>query len=79
MLKIKRDDKIFSLLETATLADASITERNDLQEFIANSPAAFFAEHAFKILGELVCMLAAVVPSHRELVEDLTIASTSWY
>ena len=44
MLKIKRDDQSFSLLETPTLADVSITERNDLQEFIANSPAAFFAE-----------------------------------
>jgi hypothetical protein len=44
LVKIKRDDQRLSLLETPTLADVSITERDGLQEFIANSPAAFFAE-----------------------------------
>ena len=44
MLKIDRQKKAFSSLETPTLADASITERNDLQEYICNSPDAFFKE-----------------------------------
>ena len=44
MLKINRDIQAFSLLETPTLADASITERYDLQEFISNGPTAFFSE-----------------------------------
>ena len=44
MLKINRNEKSFSLLETPTLASASITERYDLQEFISNSSDAFFKE-----------------------------------
>ncbi|MCH2114058.1 MAG: hypothetical protein MK171_04000 [Pirellulales bacterium] len=44
MLKINRDNQSFSLLNTPTLADVSITERYDLQEFISNSPDAFFKE-----------------------------------
>lgn len=44
MLKINRENHSFSLLETPTLADVSITERYDLQEFICNSPEAFFKE-----------------------------------
>ncbi|MCH7726595.1 MAG: hypothetical protein IH991_08975 [Planctomycetes bacterium] len=44
MLKIDRDNQSFSLLDTPTLADVSITERYDLQEFISNSPADFFKE-----------------------------------
>jgi RecB family endonuclease NucS len=44
MLKINRNDQTFSLLDTPTLAAASITERYDLQECIANSPDAFFKE-----------------------------------
>lgn len=36
MLKIDRDKQSFSLLDTPTLADVSITERYDLQEFIFN-------------------------------------------
>lgn len=44
MLKIDRKNQTFSLLETPTLADVSITERYDLQEFISNSPDAFFKE-----------------------------------
>ena len=44
MLKIDRGKKSLSLLETPTLADVSITERNDLQEYISNTPDEFFKE-----------------------------------
>jgi len=44
MLKIDRDNQSFSLLDSPTLADVSITERYDLQEFISNSPTEFFME-----------------------------------
>lgn len=44
MLKIDRNTQSFSLLDTPSLADVSITERYDLQEFISNSPDAFFKE-----------------------------------
>ncbi len=44
MLKINRTRQSFSLLDAPTLADVSITERYDLQEFICNSPEAFFKE-----------------------------------
>ena len=44
MLKLDRDKRTFSLLDTPTLADVSITERYDLQEFIFNSSEEFFKE-----------------------------------
>ncbi len=44
MLKIDRNKQSLSTLESPSLADASITERYDLQEFIFNSPDAFFRE-----------------------------------
>lgn len=44
MLRIDRDNQSFALLDTPTLADVSITERYDLQEFISHSPDAFFKE-----------------------------------
>lgn len=44
MLKINRDKQSFSVLDTPTLADVSITERYDLQEYICNSPKEFFNE-----------------------------------
>ena len=44
MLKFDRDKQTFSLLDTPTLADVSITERYDLQEFISNSAKEFFKE-----------------------------------
>ena len=37
MLRIDRDNQSFTLLDTPTLADLSITERYDLQEFISHS------------------------------------------
>ena len=44
MLKIDRDKKTFSKLNTPKLAEVAITERYDLQEFISNSPEVFFNE-----------------------------------
>jgi hypothetical protein len=44
VLKIDRQKKAFSSLDTPSLAEASITERHDLQEYISNSPEAFFEE-----------------------------------
>ena len=44
MLKIDRNQKSLSSLRAPSFADVSITERNDLQEFISNSPDAFFNE-----------------------------------
>lgn len=49
MLKIDRKNQSFSLLDTPTLADVSITERYDLQEFISNSPDAFFREMGLEL------------------------------
>ena len=59
MLKIHRDNQRFSLLDAPTLADVSITERYDLQEFITNSPDAFFKE----IGQELFLLGKEVLPS----------------
>lgn len=44
MLRIERQQKRFTRLDEPKLAEASITERYDLQEFIFNSPEQFFAE-----------------------------------
>jgi len=44
MLKIDRKAKTFSTLPAPSLASAAISERYDLQEYICNSPAPFFAE-----------------------------------
>ena len=44
MLKINRNESSLAALDTPTLADVSITERYDLQEYISNSPDAFFQE-----------------------------------
>ena len=56
MLKICRNSKSFTRLDNPTLAAASILERSDLQEYIANSPEAFFAE-----LGENLFVLGKEV------------------
>jgi hypothetical protein len=44
MLKIDRQKQLFTRLETPSLAAVSISERYDLQEYICNSPDAFFRE-----------------------------------
>ena len=44
MLTINRDNQTCSLLDTPTLADVSITQRYDLQEFISKSPDNFFKD-----------------------------------
>jgi len=57
MLKIDRDNQSFTVLAAPTLADVSITERYDLQEFISNSPEEFFKEMGQELflLGKEVC------------------------
>lgn len=54
MLRIDRQKKGFTRLETPKLAEVSITERNDLQEYICNSPEAFFQEigHALFLIDK---------------------------
>jgi hypothetical protein len=64
MLKIDRAQQILSTLESPSLADASISERYDLQEFIFNSPDAFFRE-----LGEELFLI------DKELSPSTTVAA----
>lgn len=64
MLRIDREKQSFSILDTPTLADVSITERYDLQEFIWNSPEEFFKE-----IGQALFLVGKeVMPS--ESVQD---------
>ena len=49
MLKIERNKKTFAKVSVVSLADAAIRERYDLQEYICNSPDAFFAEIGLKL------------------------------
>ena len=59
MLKIDRNSKNLTRLDTPTLRESSITERYDLQECIANSPDAFFAE-----MGEELFLIGTeIMPS----------------
>jgi hypothetical protein len=53
MLKVDRLKQHFTRLETPSLADASISERYDLQEYICNSPDAFFEE-----IGQALFLIA---------------------
>ncbi|HAN96591.1 MAG TPA: hypothetical protein DCQ98_03770 [Planctomycetaceae bacterium] len=50
MLRIDREKRGFLPLETPSLAEAAITERYDLQEFISNSPEVFFRELGLELL-----------------------------
>lgn len=71
MLKINRQTRSFARLDTPTLADSSITERYDLQECIANSPAEFFAE-----MGEELFLIGTeIMPSKdvQDRIDLLTI------
>ena len=54
MLRIERQQKRFTRLDQPKLAEASITERYDLQQFIFNSSEDFFAEvgEDFFIIGK---------------------------
>jgi len=57
MLRIERQQRRFTRLEQPKLAEASITERYDLQEFIFNSPGDFFAE-----VGEDLFIIGKEIP-----------------
>jgi hypothetical protein len=56
MLRLDRTGRTLTRLETQPLASAQISERYDLQEFIVQSPEAFFAE-----LGEKILLIASEV------------------
>lgn len=49
MLRVDRNSRQVARLDEPTLSDLNILERNDLQEFIFNSPEAFFPEINEKI------------------------------
>ena len=64
MLRIDRQKQHFVRLETPSLADASISERYDLQEYICNGPEAFFGE-----IGQSLFLIAKEVQPSDD-VED---------
>jgi len=64
MLKIDRKKQSLSLLNSPSLAEVSITERYDLQEFICNSPEDFFRE-----LGQELFLLGKEIEASKN-VED---------
>jgi hypothetical protein len=64
MLRIERQQKRFARLDQLKLAEASITERYDLQEFIFNSPEDFFAE-----VGEDLFIIGKEIPPS-EVIQD---------
>ena len=66
MLKIDRKKQSFSLLDTPSLADVSITERYDLQEYISNSPEAFFKE-----IGQDLFLLGKEVESSKNIKDRI--------
>lgn len=64
MLRIERQQKRFTRLDEPKLAEASITERYGLQEFIFNSPQQFFAE----VAEDLFVIGKEIQPS--EVIQD---------
>lgn len=60
MLRIDRNNHTLTALETSSLASALIKERYDLQEYICNSPTAFFKE----IRQDLFLVGKELQPSH---------------
>jgi hypothetical protein len=64
MLRIERQQKRFTRLDQPKLAEASITERYDLQEFIFNSPEDFFAE-----VGEDLFIIGKEIPPSK-VIQD---------
>jgi hypothetical protein len=64
MLRIERQQKRFTRLDQPKLAEASITERYDLQEFIFNSPEDFFAE-----VGEDLFVIGKEIPPS-DVIQD---------
>ena len=69
MLKIDRNRRSFVQLDTPSLAEAAVSERYDLQEYISNSPEAFFGElgQDLFLLGKEVS-LSAAVPDRLDLL-----------
>jgi hypothetical protein len=69
MLKIDRNRRSFVQLDTPSLAEAAVSERYDLQEYISNSPEAFFGElgQDLFLLGKEV-PLSATVPDRLDLL-----------
>ena len=57
MLKIDRSRRSFIQMGTPSLAAAAVSERYDLQEYISNSPEAFFGE-----LGQDLFLIGKEVP-----------------
>ena len=69
MLKIDRNKRSFVQLDTPSLAAAAVSERYDLQEYISNSPEAFFGAlgQDLFLLGKEVS-LSAAVPDRLDLL-----------
>jgi hypothetical protein len=71
VLKIDRHAKTFSTLETPKLAEAALTERYDLQEYICKSPAVFFRE-----LGQPLHMSSPRLILRLPRIEAFSVLST---
>ncbi len=64
MLRIDRENKKFTILEKRDMSKAGLTERNDLQQMIKNSPDSFF-----KDMGEDLLLIGEEVRP-ADFVED---------